>query len=167
MLLSAGLPARQVLWLLLMVPGACALQLLLQWPLPACSRQTLLQTILLPSQEVLQPASGIVKPRCLKSAGCESGGWHRACSCSAAVSFSDMAVKHKGAPLARAIFVMWCGRGVLVCACSVLTQSLRQMLLARVRGRAVGVSFGWTNMAVLAFCAAQREADKGGKLSAY
>lgn len=150
-----------------MVPRACALQLLLQWPLPAWSRQTFMQTILLPSQEVMQPANGIVKLRCLKSAGCESGGWHRACSCPAAVSFSDTAIKHKDAPLANVIFVMWYGRGVLVWACSVLTQSLRQMLLAHVRGRAIGVSFGWTNMAVLAFCAAQRKADKGGKLSAY
>lgn len=79
-----------------MVPGAYALQLLLQWPLPACSRQTLMQTILLPLQEIMQPASGLVKPTCLTSAGCESGGWHRACSCPAAVSFSDTAIKHKG-----------------------------------------------------------------------
>lgn len=65
----------------------------------------------------------------------------------------------KVSPLAHAIFAMWCGKGVLVCACSVLTQSLRQILLVHVRGRTIDVSFGWTNMAVLAFCA-----DKGGKL---
>lgn len=71
----------------------------------------------------------------------------------------------KVSPLADAIFVMWCGKGVLVCTCSVLTQSLRQMLLAHVRGRAIDVSFGWTNMAIFAFCAVQRKADKGVKLS--
>lgn len=113
-----------------------------------------MQPILLPSQEVMQPASGVVKPRCLKRAGCESGGWHRACSCPAAVSFSDTAVKHKAITSGACSLcdVVW--QRCLVCTCSVLTQSLRQMLLAHVRGRVIVVSFGWTNMAVLAFFAA-------------
>lgn len=142
MLLNAGLPTRQVLLLFLMVPGACALHVLLQWPLPACSRQTLMQPILLPSQEVMQPTSGVVKPRCLKKTGCESGGWHRACSCPAAVSFSDTVVKHKGITSGTCSLsdVVW--QRCLVCTCSVLTQSLRQMLLAHVRGRVIDVSFG-------------------------
>jgi len=63
-----------------MVPEACALQLLLQWPLFACSRQTLMQVILLLSDEVMQLASGTVNPRCPVGVGFEPGEWHRACS---------------------------------------------------------------------------------------
>lgn len=71
----------------------------------------------------------------------------------------------KVSPLADAFFVMWCSKDALGCACSELGQSLRQTLSPHVRGRARDVSFGWTNMAAFAFCAVQRKADKGGKLS--
>lgn len=153
MLLNASLAARQGLQLLLMVSGACALHLLLQWPLPACSRQILLQAILLPSREVMKPASGITKPRCLKSAGCESGGWHRACSCPAAVSVIQL-LSSQVSPLAHAVFVdvVWqrCSGMHLLCANTIPQADA----FGSCQRQVIDVSFGWTNMAVLAFCAA-------------